>query len=159
MEMDEKREMLRHTLATLVYRAAKPLRDAPPEFASFRCSETSRTPVQILAHMGDLMAWGRSMADGSKKWTDSTPLGWDDEVKRFFDRVAGFESYLASDAKLETSVEKLFQGPIADALQHTGQLTFLRRTFGAPIKGENYLKADIAAGRVGAEQAKPRVEF
>lgn len=157
--MDEKREMLRHTLATLVYRAAKPLRDAPPEFASFRLSETSRTPVQILAHMGDLMAWGRSMADGSKKWTDSAPLAWDDEVRRFFDRVAGFESYLASDAELNTSIEKLFQGPIADALQHTGQLTFLRRAFGAPIKGENYLKADIAAGRVGAEQAKPRVEF
>ena len=157
--MDEKREMLRHTLATLVYRAAKPLRDAPAEFASFRLSETSRTPVQILAHMGDLMAWGRSMADGSKKWSDSTPLAWDDEVKRFFDRVAGFESYLASDAELQTGVEKLFQGPIADALQHTGQLTFLRRAFGVPIKGENYLKADIAAGRVGAEQAKPRVEF
>lgn len=157
--MDEKREMLRHTLATLVYRAAKPLRDAQPEFASFQLSDTSRTPVQILAHMGDLMAWGRSMADGSKKWSDSTPLPWDDEVKRFFDRVAGFESYLASDAELHTSVEKLFQGPIADALQHTGQLTFLRRAFGAPIKGENYLKADIAAGRVSAEQAKPRVEF
>jgi hypothetical protein len=27
------------------------------------------------------------------------------------------------------------------------------------VKGENYLKADIVAGRVGAEQSKARVEF
>ncbi len=157
--MDAKREMLRHTLATLVYRAAKPLRDAPPEFELFKISETSRTPVEILAHIGDLMAWGRSMADGSKQWNSSQPLAWHDEVRRFFDRVAEFDSYLASEAELKTSAEKLFQGPIADALQHTGQLTMLRRACGAPVRAENYLKADIAAGRVGAEQAKPRVEF
>ena len=157
--MDEKREMLRHTLATLAYRAAKPLRDAPPEFASFKISETSRTPVQILAHIGDLMAWGRSMADGSRKWSDSEPLPWNDEVQRFFERAADFETYLGSDAPLQSPVEKLFQGPIADALQHVGQLTLLRRACGAPILGENYFKADIAAGRVGADQATARAEF
>ena len=157
--MDEKRELLRHTLATLAYRGAKAVRDAPREFAMFKVSETSRTPVQILAHIGDLMAWGRSMADGSRKWTDSKPLPWDDEVKRFFDRTAEFEKYLASKSPLESPVEKLFQGPIADALTHVGQLTLLRRAAGAPVRGENYFKAEIEKGRVGTEQAKPKAEF
>jgi hypothetical protein len=53
----------------------------------------------------------------------------------------------------------LFQGPIADALQHTGQLTYLRRLSGAPIKGESYARAEIVAGRVGEEQATAKVEF
>jgi hypothetical protein len=30
---------------------------------------------------------------------------------------------------------------------------------GTPVKGENYFKADIAAGRVGPEQPAPRREF
>ena len=156
---DEKRELLRHTLATLAYRASKAVRDAPPQFADFRASDTSRAPVQILAHMGDLMLWGKRLADGTRKWENSTPLAWPAEVDRFFARLGEFESYLASDAPLQETPEKLFQGAIADALQHTGQLTLLRRASGAPIRGENYHKADIASGRVGPEQAKPKFEF
>jgi hypothetical protein len=157
--MDDKRDLLRHTLATVAYRGAKAIRDAPPGFASFKVADTARTPVQILAHIGDLMAWGRSMSDGSRQWHDSKPLAWNEEVVRFFHRLSEFESYLASDAQIQSPVEKLFQGPIADALTHVGQLTILRRAFGSPIRGENYFKADIAAGRVGKEQSKPKAEF
>ena len=35
----------------------------------------------------------------------------------------------------------------------------MRRLAGAAIKGENYFVADIAAGRVGADQAAPKREF
>lgn len=156
---DEKRELLRHALATLAYRAAKALRDAPPEFASFKVSETSRTPAQILAHIGDLMMWGRRLADGTRKWEDSVPLAWTDEVARMFERIGEFETFLASGEPLQATAEKLFQGPVADALTHVGQIMLLRRAFGAPVRGENYYKADIAAGRVGADQAKPKLEF
>lgn len=153
------REFLRHILATVAYRGAKAVRDAPAEFADLRISATSRTPVQILAHIGDLMAWALSMARGARQWHDSTPLVWTEEASRFFLRLSELEAFLASDAPIETSSEKLFQGPLADALTHIGQLTMLRRACGSPIRGENYLKADIAAGRVGEEQAKPRFEF
>ena len=157
--MDDKRELLRHTLATLAYRVSKAVRDAPEEFATFRASESSRTPLQILAHMADLMAWGRRQADGTRKWENSTPLSWREEIDRFFLRIDEFESYLASGEALQETPEKMFQGAIADALQHVGQLTFLRRMSGAPIRGENYHRAEIVTGRVGAEQAKPRLEF
>jgi len=155
----DNRELLRHTLATLAYRGAKAIRDAPPPFASFKVSETSRTPVQILAHIGDLLAWGRSMADGSRQWNTSTPLPWTQEVTRFFQRLSEFETYLASDKPVPSPIEKLFQGPIADALTHVGQLTLLRRASGSPVRGENYFKAEITAGRVGNDQAKPKAEF
>jgi hypothetical protein len=46
---DPKRELLRHTLATLAYRGGKVLRDAPPNFSEFRSADGVRTPGQILA--------------------------------------------------------------------------------------------------------------
>ena len=157
--MDEKREFLRHTLATLAYRGGKALRDAPAGFAQFRISEGSRTPGEILAHLGDLLDWALSMAEGDQRWQDSKQMSWDDGVKRFHGSLKAFDDYLASSAPLAVSAEPLFQGPIADALTHVGQIAYLRRLAGGPLKGENYFKAEIVAGRVGAEQAAPKREF
>jgi hypothetical protein len=92
-------------------------------------------------------------------WRNSTPLPWDEEVKRFFHALQRFDERLAADAPLASSPDRLFQGPVADALAHIGQLAMLRRLAGAPVKGENYYKADIAVGRVGSDQAQPKVEF
>ena len=60
---------------------------------------------------------------------------------------------------LFSAPEKLFQGPIADALTHIGQIAMLRRLAGSPMRGESYFKADIRAGRVGPGQATPSREF
>jgi hypothetical protein len=151
--------MLRHTLATLAYRAGKSLRGAPPEFSGFTPADGSRTAGQILAHMGDLMDWGASIARGAQTWKNSPVQAWDDDVERFFDGLAAFDAAIAAAPPDERLANKLFQGPIADALQHTGQLTMMRRLAAAPIKGENYFVADIAEGRVGADQPPPRKEF
>lgn len=153
------RDLLRHCLATIAYRAGKTLRDVPEPFAKFQPPEKARTPEQILAHIGDLFDWALSIAEGAQKWNNSTPLAWDDEVTRFFSTVQRFDDYLASDAPLGSAPERLFQGAIADALTHVGQLALLRRLAGCPIKGENFYQADIVAGRVGAEQAPARREF
>ena len=156
---DSSRQMLRHTLATLAYRAGKALRGAPESFADFGSGDNGRSPALILAHMGDLMDWGLSMANGARQWHDSKPLPWSKEVDRFFKATTAFDDFLASDAPLSSPVEKLFQGPVADALTHTGQLAMLRRMAGCAIKGENYFRAGISTGRVGADQAAAVQEF
>src|SRR5260221_9944482 len=117
---DTKREMLRHTVATLAYRGAKAVREAPETFASFHASETTRTPAQILAHVGDLLDWALSIAKGDEAWNNSEPLTWDEEVARFHQTLESFDNYLASDAALKATCERLFQRPIADALPHLG---------------------------------------
>ena len=157
--MSDARSLLRHALATLAYRGGKTIRNAPASFATYGVPDSSRTPANILAHTGDLMDWGLSMADGHPQWHDSIPLEWDKECERFFAALKKFDDYLASDQPLQAPVEKLLQGPVADALTHVGQLAMLRRLSGAAIKGENYYVADIAIGRVGAEQAPPKKEF
>ncbi len=153
------REMLRHTLATLAYRGGKAVRGAPEGFASFKPATAGRTPAQILAHIGDLLDWTVCLARGENVWHDSTPLPWPEEVARFHAALARTDAVLAAEAPLGTTVERLFQGPVADALTHVGQIAMLRRMFGAPVRGENYAKAEIVAGRVGPEQAEPRREF
>ena len=151
--------MLRHTVATLAYRAAKAVRGAPAAFGEFRASPSSRTPLQILAHMGDLFDWALTMADGKAVWNDAAPLSWDGEVERFFAVLERFDARLADGRPLANPPSKIFAGPIADALTHTGQINFLRRIFGAPVKGESYFRADIETGRVGQDQVPPKVEF
>jgi hypothetical protein len=153
------REFLRHTLATLAYRAGKALRDAPPEFAAFTIAPGTRTPAQIVAHLGDLFDWALSLARGHQAWRESMPRVWDQDVERFFAALQAFDAYLASNEPLGWAADRLFQGPIADALTHTGQLTMLRRLAGAPVKGENYAKAHITVGDVGPTHAAPRAEF
>ena len=157
--MDEKRALLRHTVATVAYRGGKAVRGAPLEFASFSGDGSDRTAARILAHIGDLYDWALTQATGAETWTDSTPLGWDLEVERFFAALQRFDDYLASGAPLASTVERLFQGAVADSLAHIGQLAILRRLSGARMKSENYSKAEIVAGRVGREQTAPRREF
>jgi len=156
---DDQREFLRHALATVAYRGGKAVRGASAEFAQFEIGESPRTPVKILAHIGDLFDWAVTMAEGKQVWNESTPLPWDDEVQRFHAALQRFDEYLASDRPLSTSAEVLFQGPVADALTHVGQLAMLRRLAGTKMKSENYAKAEIVSGRLGAEQAGPRREF
>jgi hypothetical protein len=156
---DPARQLLRHTIATVAYRGGKALRGAPESFARFTLGDSPRTSANILAHLGDLFDWAVSMARGEAAWHDSQPLAWDAEVTRFFAAIKKFDDYLASEEPLQASAEGLFQGPIADALTHVGQLAMLRRLASCPIKGENYFKAEIIAGRVGFAQAAPRREF
>ncbi len=151
--------MLRHAVATLAYRGSKVLAGVPPEFESFRAAPTTRTPGEILAHIGDLLDWALVMADGRHEWHDSKPVGWERQVERFFAGLQAFDRRLASDAPPREPPEKLFQGPVADALTHVGQLAMLRRMAGSPVRGENYFVAKIETGRVGPNQESPLREF
>ena len=150
---------IRHTLATLAYRTARATADAPPDFAEFATGANPRTPVKILAHMGDLMDWAVSLVAGNQKWRNSEPLPWPDEIARFFRGLQALDQAMASTELDVKTANRLFQGPIADALTHTGQIAMLRRLAGHPIPGENYFVADIETGRAGMDQPPPRVTF
>jgi hypothetical protein len=155
--MDEKRELLRHAVATLAYRATRALENAPEEFGGF--DGAGRRPVEILAHMGDLFDWALSLVEGHQRWHDSAPLAWAEEQRRFFAALHAFDAFLASEAQLQAPVERLLQGPVADALTHTGQIAMLRRLAGSATPGENFFIAKIRMGTVGPEQPAPRKTF
>jgi hypothetical protein len=156
---DAKTDLLRHTLATLAYRGGRAMLGAPANFAEFRAGGGTRSPGQILSHLGDLLEWSVSIADGKESWSGSEPLDWEKGTARFFASLEALDKRLASATPIACTPEALFQGPIADSFAHVGQIAMLRRLASNPMRSENYFIAEITPGRVGAEQAKPKFEF
>jgi hypothetical protein len=157
--MNETRRFLRHATATIAYRGAKTIRGAPPEFARFKAGPTTRTPLEILTHIGDLLEVSAARLRGPAQWNPMKPDAWERQVARFHAALASIDEALASDAPIEVSLEKWYQGPFADALTHVGQLAMLRRMSGAPMKGEAYFYAPIQAGRVGPDQVPTEEKY
>lgn len=157
--MDPARTALRQMAATLAYRAAKVLRDAPADFGTKSFGDSTRQPVKILAHMGDLMTWGVSIANGGYTWQPAGSDDWQTEVDRFFAGLAALDEAIAADGDFTGDINKLIQGPLADALTHVGQLAMLRGMMHAPVKPESYARAIITVGRVGLDQEAPKAEF
>lgn len=144
---DPKREVLRHMIATVAFRGGLAVTDASEGFASFRVHESTRTPGEILAHIGDLLEGSLYLLKGEMVYLTSAPLPWEKEITRFNSALKALDAYLASEASLACPVEKLVQGPIGDALTHVGQLVMLRRMAGEPIRSEAYFTAEIVAGQ------------
>jgi hypothetical protein len=157
--IDPERALLRHAIATLAYRGGKALRGAPESFSSFQVGTPPKTPGQILAHIGDLLDWAITLCDGKQVWNNCQPRTWAEDTHRFHETLGRLDARIASGADLAESAAGLFQGPIADALTHVGQINMLRRLAGVPIRGENYHRAAITAGHVGADQPAARKEF
>jgi hypothetical protein len=157
--VNETRQFLRHCTAVIAYRGAKALRGAPPEFAHFKAGPTTRTPLEILTHIGDLLEVSAARLKGPAQWKPMTPDTWENQVARFHASLASIDAALAADAPIEIALERWYQGPFADSLTHVGQLTMLRRLSGAPMKGEAYFYAPIEAGRVGPDQTSPDSKY
>lgn len=151
LTLDLKRQLLRHVIATLAYRGAIAVLDSPENFAMFHINETTRTPGEILAHIGDLLEGSLYLVKGELVYLKSSPLPWEEEVNRVFSAMKELDSYLASDVPLAHPVEKILQGPIADALTHVGQIVMLRRIAGKPVRVESYFTAEIVAGEIDKE--------
>jgi hypothetical protein len=152
-------DLLRHAVATLAYRAGKVLRDTPSGFAEFRAGTSSRTAVEIVSHLGDLMAWGERLARGEYRWEAGVTLDWAEACARFFRELAALDAALADPAVTSPPTGILFQGPVADALTHVGQLAMMRGVAGQPVRPESYARATIQTGRVGRDQAPPGREY
>jgi hypothetical protein len=157
--IDPERTLLRHTIATLAYRGGKAVRGVPESFSTFPVGDHPKTPGQILAHIGDLLDWALTMCDGKPVWKNSEPQSWTKDAERFHEALRRLDARLSGGGDIAASSGAIFQGPIADALTHVGQINMLRRLAGVPIRGENYFVAGVVPGRVGADQTAPRKEF
>ena len=151
MSADVKREVLRHVVATVAYRGGVAVSGAPEDFAAFRVSGDVRSPGEILAHVGDLLEGSLYLLRGEMRYLASAPMPWVEEVSRFFSAAKRLDEYLESGGALACPVEKLIQGPVADALTHVGQIVMLRRVAGSPASAESYFTAEIIPGTAHQE--------
>lgn len=151
--------LLRHSVATLAYRAAKVLRDFPLEATQARVAPATRTALEVLSHLADLMHWAEGLARGENHWSPEASADWKAAGERFFRGLSAVDAALAERPLAAPAAERIFQGPIADAFTHVGQLALLRGMLGSAVRPESYQRAEITVGRVGRQQAAPRAEF
>lgn len=151
------RDLLAHFLAAIAYRTQKALRDAPPHYQDFVAGKNARTPVEILRHMTSVLGYARTLFLGGSYPFKPDPLPvFADDIRRFHEMIQSIGELLETDAPLrEISHQQLLQGPLADVMTHVGQLALLRRLADAPVAPENFIYADIHAGRLGPDQAPP----
>ncbi len=152
-------ELLRHCVSTLAYRAAKALNDFPLHAVGERVGPRARTPLEIVSHLGDLMRWAESLAHGESRWEPRPASEWTGACDGFFAALAALDAALAEADPRSRPAAQIFQGPIADALTHVGQLALLRSCAGSPLRPESFARAGIEVGKIGREQAAPRAEF
>lgn len=145
-EKDDRRPLLQHFLAALAYRTTKALNDAPAGFGDFLAAPGMRTPAEIVRHMTGVLGAARAAFIGRREPLEPLPT-LEAETQRFSERLEALSRDFASESDLseDTSMEQLLQGPLADAMTHTGQLAMLRRLAGSPIAAENFMRADIKA--------------
>lgn len=140
------RELLRHLLATIAYRASQSLVEAPGSLAEARASNTHRTAIEIVGHMADVLAWALSNARGAEEWVTLEGT-WTEQVERFYCVLEELDAHL-KEKPVSCSPCRLIQGPLADTLTHVGQLASLRRSCGSPVPPQNYFLAEIRVGEI-----------
>jgi hypothetical protein len=150
-----KRQLLRHFLATLAYRATKIFHDAPDTYPTLDVGNRVRKPLTLMAHINLLLNFtNRLFNEKTERLKSNRTRTWEKEVQLFYKLLKDLDDTIAQGLGPEGSltIEQIFQGPIIDAMTHVGQLATLRRMAGSPIKGENYWKANIKIGQVGPDQ-------
>lgn len=146
--------LMRHFLASLAYHATKAIKDAPIHYSELELGYGIRTPRQILHHMTGVLSYAHSFYEHYD--TTYFPYkSWNEEVAHFYETLIKLDKSIAENSPNNTTIERLLQGPLSDAMAHTGQLLMLRRFAGSPVPAENFLMADIRVGKVGPDQPFP----
>lgn len=151
LPMSDKREMLRHLIASIAYHSTKAIQDAPSEYPEFNQGQGARTPRQILHHMTGVLTYAYSFFE-EYDTTYFEYKSWDAEKAHFYETLSKLDRSLQEKGPREVSEEQLLQGPLSDTMAHIGQLLMLRRLVGSPVPSENFIFADIRKGVVGPDQ-------
>ena len=153
--MSEKRDLLRHFLASIAYHLQKALRDAPAGFESFRIAPKSRTPQELVRHIDGVLGYARTCFLGGAYRNSLLPT-MDAQVRQLHDVIQSLADLLSEGRGLRGfTEEQLLQGPFSDAMTHIGQISYLRRLFGSPVPSEDFIYARISASRLGPDQPLP----
>lgn len=135
-------ELLRLWLGAMKFRFTVAISGTVSDFASFDAGYGVRTPVEIVWHISQLLQNCCSMIAGSPD-VRLEFKGWYEEAARFYEVVEQLDQALLQFIPEQSIVDKLVQGPLADAASHIGQLMLLRRLAGSPVAYINYSQATM----------------
>jgi hypothetical protein len=152
--MSEKRELMRHFLASIAYHATKAIKNAPANYPELDVGRGVRTPKHILHHITGVLSYAHSFYEHYDT-TYFEHMPWEEEVRHFYETLSRLDGSFREKGPARVSEEQILQGPLSDTMAHVGQLLMLRRLADSPVPAENFLYADIRKGVVGPDQPEP----
>lgn len=139
-----KNELLRHTLATILYRFEKAVSLADDAFGQFSPGQGSRSVNEIIHHMFRVLLWASRVVEGKANPASPTEgLEFMGEKQRFLDQVRELDRLFSTEDITMEATKKLLQGPLSDVLTHIGQIAMLSRLYGRAVSGEDFSVVDI----------------
>ena len=75
---------IRHTLATINYRANASISGAPESLSETRVSAEHWNAMQTLGHMNDVLSWALSIVKGAEAWNPAELTDWKATVDYFY---------------------------------------------------------------------------
>ena len=153
--MSENSVALRHFLASIAYHATKAIKEAPDNYAELDIGMGVRTPKRILHHITGVLTYADSFYKTYENTWIQEKKTWNETVTNFYKILKELDISLMTCNPKEVTDLQILQGPLSDAMAHTGQLLMLRRMAGSPIPSENFVYADIKIGKVGPDQSEP----
>lgn len=142
--MNDNAHLLRHFLTTLAYRFHKAVKDAPTNYALYELGQGVRSPLNLLEHMNGVLAYAQAVLENKSR--QAIPeTSWQEQVNLFNEKLENINTLLQKQEYETETLERLLQGPLADAMTHVGQLALIRRMAGSAISAENFFEASIKA--------------
>jgi hypothetical protein len=137
-------KLLRHFIATIVYRGEKAIKDAPNNYQYMQIGKGVRSPIEILSHISHVLTFAHSVFEQYDSLESAQVGTWEEEIMRFYEIVGKLDKSLSKGLPIRDRIaEKLLQGPLSDAMTHVGQLSMIRRIADDPIPAESFFDADI----------------
>ena len=139
-----KNEILRHSIATIVYRFDKVINNQEDSFGAFSLGSGSRTANEIINHMFEVLHATRVFIEEERFIKESPKaLNFSEEASRFMAECELIDRSLSQEELPIPYVKRLIQGPVSDIFTHIGQLSMMSRLNGNPIIGEDFSSAEI----------------
>lgn len=139
-----KNEILVHALKAVKFRFQKAVEKTADTLGAFKAGEQTRTPIEIIQHMSDLMNKTTSiLTKGHMKTEPLEMLTFEAEVSRFLQKVDELVQLLESMEISLDAQKKILQGPLIDCATHVGQIAMLNGLNGNQVKKVSYFNVDV----------------
>jgi hypothetical protein len=105
--------------------------------------------------MASVLGYARTYFIGGTYRAEPLPT-FADEIERFHAMLGNVKDLLENGTPLiDTTEERMLQGPFSDAMTHAGQIAMLRRLEGSPVQSENFILAAIDPDNLTSDQPEP----
>ncbi len=141
--MNQNSHFIQHFLKVLSYRFEKAIHNAAESYPKHASGHGIRTPLELLGHMNGVLEFAISSLKNQPR-RNIPEQSWQEQITLYYEKLKELNQLMQENSFDTDTLERILQGPLADAMTHIGQLAMMRRLANSAIAGENYFAADMS---------------